>query len=145
MRMAAVPRDGVCARGLPVRDKAFRAPFFRTFLWAYKERYSGASLIQIGAPYIESRPKDTPEARLSGRLSGRRYDWPWICRTRGIATSTLGAVNKPSPGTPGPPPGKLFPFAAIRVQLPARKQGWGAIAVPVESDSFKASGKAYTW
>jgi hypothetical protein len=32
---------------LPVRDKAFRVPFFRLFLWACKERGSGASPIQI--------------------------------------------------------------------------------------------------
>ena len=61
-RVAAVPRDGVCARGLPVRDKTFRAPFFRTFLWACKERYSGASLQQIDTPNLESRTKQTTMA-----------------------------------------------------------------------------------
>jgi hypothetical protein len=32
-----VPRDGVDTRVLPARVKAFRAPFFRLFLWACNE------------------------------------------------------------------------------------------------------------
>jgi hypothetical protein len=67
MRMAALPRDGVCARGLPVRDKASRAPFFRLFLWACKEIGSGASPRSIESGNVQSRPKRT--LSLTERLS----------------------------------------------------------------------------